>query len=198
RERGTHDGERLKAQFNEPGGISATSQGLFVADTNNHLIRRIDLKSGQVSSLELKGLEKLTAQVMRKFRGRVIDAPKQVIGPGAGTITLSFALPAGFKFNQGAPFFMAYQTSDEKAVRITSSERSRNFTEPKFPVEIPVEALTGSTTATIDAVIYFCNDETQKICLVDSVRIQLPLEVKAGAPRRAQIEVVAKAKGVAN
>jgi hypothetical protein len=74
----------------------------------------------------------------------------------------------------------------------------RNFTEPKFPIEIPIEAAVGSTTATIDAVVYFCNDETQKICLVDSVRIQVPLEVRAGAPRRAQVEVAAKARGIAN
>ncbi len=198
RERGTRDGERSKAQFNEPGGITATSQALFVADTNNHLIRRIDLKSGQVSSLELKGLAKLTAHSMRRFRGRIVAAPKQSIGEGSGTISISFTLPAGFKFNQGAPFFVAYQTSDERALKITAVEKSRNFTEPKFPIEIPVEAVAGSAIATIDAVIYFCNDETQKICLVDSVRVQLPLEVKPGAPRRAQIEVAAKAMGTAN
>jgi sugar lactone lactonase YvrE len=70
-QRGTIDGDRLKAQFNEPAGISGPSQSLFVADTNNHLIRRIDLKTGQVSSLELKGLGEVTAQSMRKFRGEL-------------------------------------------------------------------------------------------------------------------------------
>jgi hypothetical protein len=47
-------------------------------------------------------------------------------------------------------------------------------------------------------VIYFCNDETQKICLVDSVRVKVPLEVKAGATARAMVEVAAKARGVNN
>jgi thiol-disulfide isomerase/thioredoxin len=198
RERGTKDGERLKAQFNEPGGISATSQNLFVADTNNHLIRRIELKSGAVSTLELKGLEKLTTHMVRKFRGRVVNVAKQEIAPGAGTIAVSFKLPEGFKYNEGAPFYVAYQTADEKAVKVTAAEKSRNFSEPKFPLEIPIEAGAGATTATIDAVIYFCNDETQKICLVDSVRVEVPLEVKAGAPRRAAVEVAAKAKGISN
>jgi thiol-disulfide isomerase/thioredoxin len=198
RERGTRDGERLKAQFNEPGGISATSQRLFVADTNNHLIRRIELVSGAVSTFELKGLEKLTTHMVRKFRGRVVNVAKQEIAPGAGTIALSFKLPEGFKYNEGAPFYVAYQTADEKAIKVTAAEKSRNFSEPKFPLEIPIEAGAGATTATIDAVIYFCNDETQKICLVDSVRIEVPLEVKAGAPRRAAVEVAAKAKGVGN
>ncbi|HZS05885.1 MAG TPA: thioredoxin-like domain-containing protein [Blastocatellia bacterium] len=196
--RGMNDGELKKAQFSEPGGITATSTTLFVADTNNHLIRKVDLTTRQVSTLELKGLEKLTMHAVRKFRGRVVETAKQTIAPGSGTIALSFALPSGFKFNQGAPFYVAYQTSDDRAVKITAQETARNFTEPKFPLEIPVEAIKGESTATIDAVIYFCNDETQKICLVDSVRVKVPLEVKAGAPARAQVEVAAKAKGINN
>src|SRR5262249_52956679 len=109
RERGTKDGNRKQAEFNEPGGITATSKALFVADTNNHLIRRIDLADGKVSTLELKSLEKLTMAMVRKFRGRVVEVEKQTIGPGAGAITLSFALPKGYKYNQGAPFYVAYK-----------------------------------------------------------------------------------------
>ena len=197
-QRGTKDGELKKAQFSEPGGITATSNALFVADTNNHLIRRIDLATRQVSTVELKGLEKLTMHTVRRFRGRVVEAPKQTIAPGSGTIAVSFTLPAGFKFNQGAPFYVAYESSNDKAVKITAAEKARNFTEPKFPLEVPVEAVAGESTATIDAVIYFCNDETQKICLVDSVRVKVPLEVRAGAASRAQVEITAKAKGVSN
>ena len=196
KERGTKDGERLKAQFNEPGGISATSQALYVADTNNHLIRRVDLKTGQVATFELKGLEKLTAHMVRKFRGRVVDAPKQSLAPGKGSISLSFDLPAGYKYNAGAPFYVAYESGDEKSVRIDATEKARNFTEPKFPLNIPVEALTGNTTATIDSVIYFCNDADEKVCLVDSVRIRVPLEVTSGAPSRAEVKIAAKAKGM--
>jgi thiol-disulfide isomerase/thioredoxin len=65
--RGAGDGDHQQAQFNEPGGVTSTSKALFVADTNNHLIRRIDLASGQVSTLELKGLQLLTKQAVRKF-----------------------------------------------------------------------------------------------------------------------------------
>jgi thiol-disulfide isomerase/thioredoxin len=195
RERGTRDGDRKQAQFNEPGGITAISKALFVADTNNHIIRKIDLDSGKVSTLELKGLETLTKQMVRKFRGRVVDVARQSIAPGQGSISLSFALPAGYKYNEGAPFYVAYRTSDEKAVKITDKEMARNFTEPKFPFEIPLDATQGESTATIDAVIYFCNDEKDKVCLVDSVRVNVPLEVKEGAQKQAKVEVAAKARG---
>jgi hypothetical protein len=201
-QRGTKDGNRIakgqQAEFNEPGGISATSTALFVADTNNQLIRKIDLADGKVSTLELKGLEKLTMAMVRKFRGRVVDVEKQAIAPGTGSISLSFSLPKGYKYNQGAPFYVAYKTADDKAVKITAKETAQNFTDPKFPLEIPVQAVSGATTATIDSVIYFCNDDKDKICLVDSIRVNVPLEVKAGAPKQAKVEVAAKAKGVNN
>jgi sugar lactone lactonase YvrE len=50
-EEGHRDGPRAAATFYEPGGLSAASDALYVADTNNHVIRRIGLKSGIVDTL---------------------------------------------------------------------------------------------------------------------------------------------------
>jgi thiol-disulfide isomerase/thioredoxin len=47
----------LKASFYEPGGISQANGKLFVADTNNHSIRVIDLKTRAVSTLKINGLQ---------------------------------------------------------------------------------------------------------------------------------------------
>lgn len=51
---GSADGPPRAARFYEPGGLSATSDALYVADTNNHDIRRVALKDGVVSSVGLK------------------------------------------------------------------------------------------------------------------------------------------------
>jgi DNA-binding beta-propeller fold protein YncE len=51
---GHDDGPAAAATFYEPGGISAASDALFVADTNNHAIRRIPLDRGVVETLELR------------------------------------------------------------------------------------------------------------------------------------------------
>ncbi len=53
-EEGLVNGLRASARFYEPGGVSATSTALFVADTNNHAIRRIDLTTGQVETLSVQ------------------------------------------------------------------------------------------------------------------------------------------------
>ena len=53
---GATDGEAMKATFNEPAGLACADRQIYVADTNSHAIRVIDLDTGQVSTLELTGL----------------------------------------------------------------------------------------------------------------------------------------------
>jgi DNA-binding beta-propeller fold protein YncE len=51
---GYKDGLISVAQFNEPAGLAAADGKLYVADTNNHAIRVIDLASGNVEMLNVR------------------------------------------------------------------------------------------------------------------------------------------------
>ena len=53
---GLVDATGLKARFFEPSGLSAIGSHLFVADTNNHVIRRVELDTLEVTTLDLGGL----------------------------------------------------------------------------------------------------------------------------------------------
>jgi DNA-binding beta-propeller fold protein YncE len=53
---GHTDGAGARAQFYEPGGISIAADTVYVADTNNHAIRTIDLRTATVSTLPIQGL----------------------------------------------------------------------------------------------------------------------------------------------
>lgn len=48
---GTTDGAAADARFSSPSGIAVGGGALFVADTGNHTIRKIDLSTGMVSTL---------------------------------------------------------------------------------------------------------------------------------------------------
>lgn len=50
---GSSDGQGPHASFYEPGGLSATRDALYVADTNNHAIRRVGLADGDVSTVKV-------------------------------------------------------------------------------------------------------------------------------------------------
>jgi DNA-binding beta-propeller fold protein YncE len=53
---GHRDGPSLEASFSEPSGLSIANGKLYIADTNNHLIRVADLDASQVSTLEISGI----------------------------------------------------------------------------------------------------------------------------------------------
>jgi sugar lactone lactonase YvrE len=48
---GSEDGARLAARFSGPSALDLDGNWLWVADTNNHTVRRIDLASGEVTTV---------------------------------------------------------------------------------------------------------------------------------------------------
>ena len=51
---GAHvDGQPAAAAFYEPGGLSVADGRIYVADTNNHAVRVIDIATGAVSTLNV-------------------------------------------------------------------------------------------------------------------------------------------------
>jgi sugar lactone lactonase YvrE len=73
-EAGFVDGSGKQARFNHPQGLTASSDAIYVADTENHAIRKIELGSGAVTTL---------AGAAR--RGRPLGAPQ----PGRETALAS-------------------------------------------------------------------------------------------------------------
>ncbi|MFN0119904.1 MAG: thioredoxin-like domain-containing protein [Blastocatellia bacterium] len=53
-ESGARDGEFSEARFSEPGGLAATEKALYVADTGNHLIRRVEMDTQLVTTVDLR------------------------------------------------------------------------------------------------------------------------------------------------
>ncbi len=53
---GSTDGDAMNASFDEPAGIAYRDGIVYVADTNNHLIRKFDVELGTVATVELTGI----------------------------------------------------------------------------------------------------------------------------------------------
>lgn len=53
---GDQDGPGERAQFSEPSGVSCVGDALYVADTNNHAIRRVVRATGETITLAFPGL----------------------------------------------------------------------------------------------------------------------------------------------
>jgi thiol-disulfide isomerase/thioredoxin len=169
------------AQFNEPGGLSLAGNVLYIADTNNHVIRVADLQTGEVRTLVLIDREGLLTRPAAEgeYPGKIISLDSQEVGAGAGTMQLDITLPAGYKVNDLAPFSMAW-VDEQGLVSIPDTEADQSIVAPQFPLEIPANFSPGETTLTGDLVLYYCEEETESLCLIEQVKLIVPVAVTAG------------------
>jgi len=194
---GHGDGE--PAGFYEPGGLAAAGGKLFVADTDNHLIRVIDLASRKVSTLAIPGLtpgahepKSLAAAVEEKL------AP-QAVRPEAGAVRLRvrLQLPPGYKLNPLAP--MAYRLeaaghpSGGGAPQPPGPIRREGFGRPvrlekpaaAFQIRLPVTGGGRRDTLRVTLDYFYCREGSEGLCRVGSVAWTVPLELSSTADRAA-------------
>ena len=72
---GRLDGAKDKALFHHPQGLIASSDAIFVADTENHAIRRIDLASGAVTTLAGTGARGMQLSAAQPGRTTALASP---------------------------------------------------------------------------------------------------------------------------
>ncbi|XP_017226451.1 protein SUPPRESSOR OF QUENCHING 1, chloroplastic isoform X4 [Daucus carota subsp. sativus] len=101
---GFKDGAALEAQLSEPSGIAEASNGrLYIADTNNSLIRYLDLskQEAEISTLELKGVvpPRTVSRSLKRLRRRSGVGTETVkvdgVSSSEGILSLKISVPEG-------------------------------------------------------------------------------------------------------
>ena len=174
---GLRDGFGTEAQLAEPSGLSATSTTLYVADTNNHRIRMLDLATGELSTLKLSNLEIATVTATGVIDDEVVLLPQQV-APGPIEIVLELKVPEGYKFNVEGLFEFEWSSDDTALVRPQGSARYE-ARGPEMPVRLAATVDADSGTAVLNAttVVFYCPAEDETFCLIRDVNFTAPIEV---------------------
>ena len=60
------------------------------------------------------------------------------------------------------------------------SKAAQRIVAPEFPLEIPANFSAGETTLTGELVIYYCAEEAESLCLIEQVKLIVPVAVAAG------------------
>ena len=175
---GMQDGER--ATLNEPSGVSVAFGKLYVADTNNHLIRVVDLKTRRTETLQIKGLEKLRPRKAKQFAGETVELPAQSIEPGDATLELQLELPAGYKLNAEAPTALTIAASPGQALNLTGGAE-QVFSNPRFPVRVPIKVSEGEAVLRADFVVYYCEAVKESLCFFKEARVSIPVKAVKGS-----------------
>ncbi|PSS28872.1 NHL repeat-containing protein, partial [Actinidia chinensis var. chinensis] len=106
---GFKDGTALVAQLSEPSGIIEAQNGrLFIADTNNSIIRYLDLnkENPELLTLELKGVQPPTpkSRSLKRLRRRSSADTETVKVNGSssnvGNLYLKISVPEGYHFSK--------------------------------------------------------------------------------------------------
>lgn len=182
------------AQFDEPAGITLAANRLYVADTNNHAVRVVDLSTGKVSTLAIEGLSPPTPPAERKkpnfASAQRVDKGAVSLRPVDGKIALrvELALPEGWKINPLAP--MAYYIQTEGDVQpgenggpIGGDEVNRQvkLPTPAASFDIALSAASGQAPLTVFVTYYYCQEGAEGLCKVGQVGFDMTLSVSDDA-----------------
>ncbi|MCZ2108141.1 MAG: redoxin domain-containing protein [Dehalococcoidia bacterium] len=179
---GTHgwsDGTGRSARFDEPAGIGFADGRVFVADTNNHLIRVIDPGSGSVSTLTLTNLAVATASGPARKSTAQLD--RQTIAPGATNLRITITAPGGYHLNSQAPSRMTFTSSNPAVAEIGEREVSWSSDEAEVRLPVPVMLSEGDATITGMASVYYCRTGAEALCFIQQVEITVPLRIAAAS-----------------
>ena len=173
------------AAFDEPAGIAHVKGKLYIADTNNHLIRTIDLATNKVGTLTISGLKASREAKAPEKRPSFKDAhpeavPLATLKPADGVVklTVDLKLPAGWKTNPLAPMsYWVDSTKSEGPIKRGSFGKTK-LPEPssKFEVTLPV-AGGGEDEIRVALNYYYCQDADEGVCKIGSVVFTVPLKI---------------------
>ena len=175
---GFQDGAAGSSLLSEPNGLSAANGVLYIADSNNHVIRLFDLRTGAVSTLELSNL----SVAVRGIEGRTlkISLPGQTVSPDTSTLRIRLTTPEQFYLNGLVRSELALSSSNQPVLEL--GEESVGWMKDGTFVEIvvPISVDAGDAVIIAQGSVYYCRKGDEAICLIENVDIALPVTVASG------------------
>lgn len=110
-------------------------------------------------------------------------SPQQVKAGAAGQFLIALQFPAGYHLNPRAPLQYRIAISGE-GIHLADTDRRQHPIAPTLPLVIPFQASAGThqSTATIDMTFYYCREDDTGVCVIQSVRWQVPLQTAPDHP----------------
>jgi DNA-binding beta-propeller fold protein YncE len=185
-EAGFSDGD--SASFNEPGGLSIANGKIYIADTNNHAIRIVDIKTKMVETLNIKGIEMIpgidtAANPHRRFNGETVQLHAQFVEPGESNLNICLEFPEGYRLKNESPLSLKIMSLAPEVISIEKGSEVV-FQNVHFPRDIKVQTREGETVLQLDLAVYYCRDGETSLCMFREVKILLLVNVREGVETR--------------
>jgi thiol-disulfide isomerase/thioredoxin len=180
------------ALFNEPGGLALAGSTLYVADTNNHAIRAVDVNSKVVKTLGLATVKPPAAEKSYRFPNPTIFNLGTVQAmPGRElNLAVSLTLPPGYKVSAEAP--MVYLAEGERpdvfAPEVSPTGQRVDQPSKEILLKLPLarQALTGSSLQVkLSLSAFICLPNS--LCTVKNYVWNVPINFTPGGPSQIKL-----------
>ena len=152
-------------EFNEPEGIQASKDVLFIADTNNHKIKVLDQLNQKLHTLSLDNTQKL---IIKPIQAIEVTTLKTVsVRGGKSKIIIDVRIPHGYIKNKNAP---------SSVIKLSSSGDENLAINEVNSVEIPVDSNVENELK-IGLHIYYCEQKDYEVCFIHKKRLKIPLVI---------------------
>ncbi|KAM6184778.1 NHL repeat-containing protein 2 [Rhynchocyon petersi] len=195
-----------ESTFNEPGGlcIGENDQLLYVADTNNHQIKVMDLETKTVSVLPIILSENATVDgpVLPDPQRTLPKLPKSAPNIRLSAVTaspgqtlqfrLGLDLPPGAKLTEGVSscwFLTAEGNEWLLQEQIPSGEIESISNQPTISLQIPGDCLSHEVVVSVSVFLYYCSADSSA-CMMKGILFTQPVQItNAQQSRTAPVEL---------
>jgi hypothetical protein len=195
---GQDDG--AKSSFYEPGGLSVAGDRLYVADTNNHAIRVVDLKTRETKTLPIKGLQPPAANQATATNADLapnaeeIKLAPQKLRAGPAVLSINVELPAGYHLNPDAP--QRYKVSVEQGGETLSIDPTNSTRSTKglpLPIRVPFGVgSAGIAELRTSFTFVYCREDNTGTCRIRTLVWRAPVQVVSDPAAPAEINLTSK------
>lgn len=187
-----------ESAFNEPGGLCVAESGrlLYVADTNNHQIKVMDLEARTVSVLPVfkpssavvdgpfpEKKQKTVPKVPKSAPN--ISLPPVTVHPGQTLqLKLKLALPSGTTLTEGVPscwFLTAEGNEWLLQEQIPSGDIESISSQPTISLQIPASCLSLEAVVSVAVFLYYCSADSSA-CMMKGILFRQPLQITSTQP----------------
>ena len=196
--------------FYEPGGLSVANGKLYIADTNNHAVRVVDVKTKRTGTLNIKGLQPpasgmvatLTEGESSPNAEEIKLAPQILSARSDAELIAQVELPSGYHLNPAAPqrYRISVESGPQQLGLLSETEPgatghdkvvSRSLKNLQLPLRIPIRSFeTGKAELRLQLTLFYCREDNTGTCRIKTLVWRVPVEVtnSAGAAKEISIQ----------
>ncbi|KAL3638204.1 Protein SUPPRESSOR OF QUENCHING 1, chloroplastic [Castilleja foliolosa] len=178
---GFKDGSASEAQLSEPSGLVEAGNGrLFIADTNNSIIRYLDLnkKEAVLVTLELKGVQSPApkSKSLRRLRRRSpADTETRAVDGGSSTegkLYLNISVPQGYHLSKEAQSKFTTELEPDDAAMVYPMDG--NISPEGSAIVSFKRSSSSSFKCRIYCKVYYCKED--EVCLYQPLTFEVSFQ----------------------